>query len=267
MAPPTEGGSRYVPGRLSARSFADRGVPPGLDRPFVRPYKLDDLIAPTTARRLRSLAKHEARSPEPRLASPAWAREEEIPGLIIAQRYSGGDAFGISRQSAELDLAFRRAAALIRLLEAGEQVTSWPRPMRPARGGLWLLDARYGSLDALYTVYGALVTVAMSQPVSLASFASLAWTASKSATRLASRWIVRVLHPSELTQRPSAGDLSPAIAHDDDFVLDRMTKRLLPFFREAVNDGRGLDFRATGASGEVRIIVTPRNSENTEAEQ
>jgi hypothetical protein len=34
-------------------------------------------------------------------------------------------------------------------------------------------------LDALWTFYGALVQVAMSTPVSLASFASLAWDASK----------------------------------------------------------------------------------------
>lgn len=223
-------------------------------------------IAPTTALNLRRLARHEARSQEPRITSPSWTTEREIPGLIIAQHYSGSDAFGTTRQTAELDLAFRRAAMLITQIEAGEPITSWPRPIRPARGGLWLLDARYGSLDAVYTVYGALVTVAISQPVSLASFASLAWASSKSATRLARRWIVRVLHPSELAERPRAADASPATTYDDGIVLDRMTRRLLPIFKQAVDDGCGLDFHAKGPSGEIRLIVTPKNNGDSQSD-
>jgi hypothetical protein len=223
-------------------------------------------ISPTVARRFRSLARQEARSRQPRIATPAWSRERAVPGLIIAQRYIGGDAFGLARQTAELDAALRRAVALMQLLETGERVVAWPRPIRPERGGLWLLDAQYGSLDALYTVYGTLVAVATSTPVSLASLASLAWTARRSASRMARRWVVRPLAPGELAQRPSAGDPPPpSINHDGDILLDRTTKRLLPVFQRAIDDGRGLDYRATGPSGEVRLIVTPRaNPDGTE---
>lgn len=142
-------------------------------------------IGPTVANRLRSLARQELRSRQQRFVTPNWSREGALPGLIVAQRYAGGDAYNASRQTAEVDTALRRAAALLGLLEAGERVEAWPRPIRPERGGLWLLDARYGSLDLLWTFYGSLVAVATSTPISLASFASLAWISGKSA-RMAS---------------------------------------------------------------------------------
>jgi hypothetical protein len=268
MVPPEDRDPNSTLGEV-AGALANRGMPSGLERLSSRPDHLDYLshpIRPTNVVRMRSLAMYENRSRQYRVASPAWVREEEIPGLLVVQLYSGGDAFGVARQTAELDLAVRRAAALIRLLDTGERVTSWPRPIRPARGGLWLLDARHGSLDALYTFYGALVSVAMSQPVSLASFASLAWTSSKSAARLASKWVVRTLHPRELVHRPSAGESSSALGTpDQEIPFEQMTRRLLPLFKQAVDDGRGLDFRAKGSSGEIRFIVTPRNDNKADS--
>jgi hypothetical protein len=218
-------------------------------------------IAPTVARRLRSLARQETQTPWSRGTSPAWAREQALPGLIIAQRYSRGDAFGIARQTSELDTALRRAAAMIVRLETADRVTAWPRPMRPELGGLRLIDVRYGSFDALYTVYGVLVSIAASAPISLASLASLAWASSTAAVRIARTWMVRALEPAELAERPSAGDSVP----DDeqgDVLLDRTTKRLIPFFKLAVSEGRGVDYRATGPNGEIRLIVTPKTTEN-----
>ena len=175
--------------------------------------------------------------------------------------------FGAARQSAELDMAVRRAVALMKLMETGERVTAWPQPIRPRRGGLWLLDARYGSLDLLWTVYGSIVAVATSTPISLASFSSLAWSASRSASRMARRVLVRPLEPVELVHRPSAGDPVPSASHGDSWE-ERTTKRMIPVFKLAISDGRGIDFRATGPSGEVRFMVPPRtDTETTEGSE
>ena len=214
-------------------------------------------IGPTLANRLRSLGREEVRSRQQRYITPSWSREGALPGLIVAQRYIGGDAYNASRQTAELDTALRRAAALLGLLEAGDEVNAWPRPIRPERGGLWLLDAQYGSLDLLWTFYGSLVAVATSTPISLASFASLAWSSGRS-VRMAGRWIVRSLRHGELSDRPSAGNALEVTDGKGEVWHERTTKRLVPIFKEAIRDGRGLDFKATGPSGEVRLIVTPR---------
>src|SRR5215471_21235895 len=62
-------------------------------------------LRPTLARRLRGLVILETTFDEPRVVNPSWSHEDAIPGLIVAQRYSGGDAFGVARQVRELDLA------------------------------------------------------------------------------------------------------------------------------------------------------------------
>lgn len=223
-------------------------------------------IPPTLGRRLRRIYRLESRSPEHRIIAPSWSREGAIPGLIVAQRYDGGDAFGLARQTAELDMPLRRAAALIKMLQAGEQIDSWPRPILPHRGGLWLLDARYGSLDALWTVYGDLVTVAASTPVSLASFATLAWGTSRSALRTAHRWVVRSLKGTELAERPSASDPTPSDSRAETWQ-ERTSKRLAPVFEQAIKEGYGVDFRAAGAGGEIRLIVTPAATQEATDDQ
>jgi hypothetical protein len=134
------------------------------------------------------------------------------------------------------------------------------------RGGLWLLDARYGSLDLLWTFYGSLVGVATSTPISLASFACLAWSSGKGARR-AGQWVVRTLRAGELHHRPSVGDpAEQTIGASGDIWHERTTKRLVPIFRQAISDGRGLDFRATGPGGELRLIVTPRDTSGVETD-
>jgi hypothetical protein len=222
------------------------------------PDELEQLpIAPTVAGRLRSLVRQEARR-RPRYTAPAWSPQLTIPALIVAQWRAEDDAFGCARQIAELDKALRRATALIKLFRKGERVEAWPHPIRPESGGLRLLDVRYGSFDALWTVYGTLVSVAASTPVSLASFASLAWATSKYASHKARQWVVRPLESRELVNRPSAADPLPTIASSADTWQERTTKRLIPLFRQAVEDGRGLDYRYSGQDGEIRFMVTPR---------
>jgi hypothetical protein len=256
---PVDDSSNAVPEQLAALARREMTVmDEAPDRAIDVPLGYErHPIGPTVSNRLRGLARQEARSRQPRIVTPGWSQETALPGLIIAQRYVGGDAFGIARQTAELDMAVRRAVALMKLMETGERVTAWPQPIRPRRGGLWLLDARYGSLDLLWTVYGSIVTVATSTPISLASFASLAWLASRSASRMAHRWVVRPLAPSELAHRPSAGDPVPSASHGDTWE-ERTTKRMIPVFKLAISEGSGIDYRATGPSGEVRFIVPPR---------
>jgi hypothetical protein len=230
-------------------------LPP--EPPLLYPYRD---IGPTLARRLRSLARQETRSLRPRITDPTWSPHGPIPGLIVAQRRAGGDAFGCAHQIADLDMAFRRAATLIELLLSGEQVHSWPIPVRPERGGLWLLDSRYGSFDALWSFYGTLVSVATSTPVSLASFASLAWNSGKYGYQKTTKWLVHRIEPAELADRPSANDSLPSTVTRVDTWQERTTKRLMPLLKQAVDDGYGLDFRATGPNGELRFIITPTAS-------
>lgn len=117
------------------------------------------------------------------------------------------------------------------------------------------VPATPGSLQPLADI----VTAATSTPVSLASFASLAWAASRSARRIASRWRVRNLRHHEIDQRPGAAELT---AQDE--VLgtwqERTTKTLVPVLQSAVENGTGLDFSASGPGGDVRFIVLPRSS-------
>lgn len=214
-------------------------------------------IGQNAGRRLRSLLRAELEQ-QPRIITPRWTQERAIPALIVTQRWAGGDAFGCARQISELDIALRRATALVELYLDNEPVEQWPRPVRPERGGLWLLDASYGSLDALWSVYGALVIAATSTPVSLASFASLAWQTSKFASRMARRWVVRPLGPREVVDRPRAADSNLSAVDREETWQERTTKRVIPILKQAVEDGYGVDFRATGPSGEVRLTVAPR---------
>ena len=217
-------------------------------------YEPNPLISATLAKRLRSLARKETKNNSERVFTAGWTEGAEINGLIVAHR-TNGHAFGSARQIAELDKAFRRAAALIEKLSSGEPVEEWPRPIHPRRGGLQVLDARHGSLDILWTFYGGLVAVAASTPVSLASFASLAWDTSKYSYGLARRWFVRPLLSRELRDRPDAGHGS--YLGEEEPWQERTTKKLMPLLRQAIDSGQGLDFQVTGQDGEIRLIVPP----------
>jgi len=232
-------------------------MPPEPSEPLAR---WDDrrAIRPTVANRLRTLLRQETRVGQQRIVTPNWSRQGALPGLIVAQRYAGGDAHGTARQTAELDAAFRRAAALMNLMDAGERPQAWPMPIRPERGGLWLIDARYGSADLLWSFYGSLVSIATSTPVSLASFASLALSASgTAASRLPGKWKVRRLDAGELAHRPGHGRDVAQLGAGGDTWEERTTKRMIPVFELAIKQGRGIDYSATGPTGQVRFIIPP----------
>ena len=246
--PPTDDSSSLVPQM--------RGVARGLEPWEIQAYRRT--ISPTVDRRLRRLARQEAKTREQRVSEPEWAHGTAVPGLIVAERYVHLDAFGAARQIAALDIALRRGAALIKLYEDGGHAEEWPRPVLPQSGGLTLLDARYSSLDLLWTAYGTVAAVAASTPVCLASFASLAWQAGKYTYAKAHSWSMRRLGAHELTERPSAGDPVPVDAQPVTWQ-ERTSKRLIPVLQEATKNGDGLDFRMTGPDGEVRLIVVPRS--------
>ncbi len=208
------------------------------------------------------LQKQERRSKPTRTITPSWSDDRAIPGVLVVLHWDSGDAFGCSRVNAELDTAFRRANALMEKLKAGEEVTTWPMPTRPSRAGLWLMDARYGSLDTLWIVYGALVTAATSAPVSLASFAALAWSASKSAARITGRWRVRYLSRGEIERERPGPTLRSRLPEEAIGTWqERTTKSLMPAIELAVSNGTGLNFSAVGPGGEVRLIVPPNSAE------
>ncbi len=264
MSSGTEDDDGLTPGPLgSLRPLED--YKPAHGDPSLRDMPLLDyepkVIPKAVAKRLGRLGRRELRIPQPRITTPAWSNEQPIPGLLIALRSTGRDAFGCGRAISELDTAVRRANALLEDLEAGDDVRSWPMPTRPERGGLWLLDATQGSLDTLWVVYGSLVTAATSTPVSLASFASLAWTASRSARRIASRFRLRHLRPHEIDERPKTEELAPGDVLGT--WQERTTKSLAPILQLAVENGTGLNFSASGPGGEVRFIVPPRSPDGS----
>lgn len=121
-------------------------------------------------------------------ARPAWLQNRAIPRLIVTLRYDGQDAFGAARALQRLDLAARRAGAMQRRLMVSEVDKSWPQPLRTYQGGLHVLDARVGSVDILMTVRGALVTIAGSAPISVASLMALAWDVGRGAVHVTKRW-------------------------------------------------------------------------------
>jgi hypothetical protein len=222
-------------------------------------YTESKAIKKAVATRLRRLQRQELRTRQTRITTPAWS-SQPIPGLVMALRSSGRDAFGTARAISELDTAMRRANSLLDDLQTGEDVTSWPMPTRPERCGLLLLDAGPGSLETLWTVYGVLVTAATSTPVSLASLASLAWSTSSSARRIASRWRLRRLYSYDIDQRPRANATVDS-ADELGTWQERTTKSLVPALELAMHNRTGLDYRATGPGGELRIIVLPPSDE------
>jgi hypothetical protein len=246
---------------LSPGDRSDRGIGRELstrvspERASPLLYRGDYPIAKAVATRLERLVRLETRrSDQPRIVDPDWSRLGRIPGLIVAQRVENGTAFRSARQIAGLDKAFRRAAALIDLVEGHEHIERWPLPIRPERGGLLLLDVEYGSLDALWTFYGTLTTLAQSSPVSLISLASLAWDASRSAAK-ATQWTVHRLAGNEILHRPSAAD--PGNHAGEPWKLET-TKRMLPVLLKSVEEGYGIDFTVSDDAGKIRLLLTPR---------
>ncbi len=130
--------------------------------------------------------------------------------------------------------------------------------MRPERGGLWVLESRRGSYELVATVYGALVSLAISTPVSLASLACLAWDSAVAVSRLG-RWTVGQFQGS-----PSDGPPELGSSHGHDEWGMKQTKALQPVMLEAAKTGSGLEFVNNSGTGEVRLTIYPREGLETD---
>lgn len=162
------------------------------------------------------------------------------------------DAFGASRLLADLDLAARRAGALHRKILRGDGAGKWPTPLRTTQGGLRLLDARVGSFDVLLTLWGSLVTIAGSSPVTVAGLMALAWDVGRGSYRLGKKWVAAALTeamevPPSLETPPSAQPWG--IQH---------TKSLAPRMSEAIANDQGFEFVLNETEGTIKLTVPPK---------
>ena len=176
-----------------------------------------------------------------------------MPGLVISLKYTRQDAHGMAQRTQDLDMAFRRAAATLESYYSGERNLGWAYPMRPERGGLWVLDTRRGSYELLATVYGSLVMWATSAPISLASLVSLAWDSAVATSRVG-RWAVGRFHGAPDDGPPQLG--SPT--GDAEWGL-KQTKALTPVMLEAAKAGSGLEFVNNSSTGEVCLTTYPNS--------
>lgn len=173
-----------------------------------------------------------------------------VPGLVFSIHYAGRDAHGVTQHLRGLDLAFRRAASTLEALAGGEGLSSWRPAMRPERGGLWIAQSRTGSWECVGTVYGALVSLAYSSPIALASLTSLAWQGAVTVNR-AGRWIARRVC--------GQGDEDPGEQTDVVAWGAGQTKALEPVLLAAIKNGQGFEFESESPSGSVRLRVSPRD--------
>jgi hypothetical protein len=252
-----------VPGRLNQLAQVSYAV--ALDNPMplrphpthlVEPGAAGGLIplGPTDESRVRRILRAEISEPRPRYMRPWWIESEEaVPGLVISLRYERQDGHGIASRIQDLDMALRRAGATLERLYLGERRVGWAYPMRPERGGIWVLDTRRGSYELLATVYGSLVIWATSAPVSLASLACLAWDSAVAATRVG-RWAVNQFHGSPDDGPPQLGS-----SQGDAEWGVKQTKALEPIMLEAAKAGSGLEFVNNSTTGEVRLTIYPKS--------
>lgn len=205
------------------------------------------------SQRLSELARAELRRDQPSVAHPVWLQNRAIPRLIVSLRYNELDAFGASRAMARLDLAARRAGAMHRQLTTGQRIKAWPAPLRTYQGGLHLLDARVGSFDVLLTVWGTLVTIAASAPVSVASLIALAWDVGRGTVHVTKRWQGAALATAQ-RDRPSLDRQESArqwgIPH---------TKELAPVLAKAIENDQGFEFSLTDGNQSLKITVLPKD--------
>lgn len=205
------------------------------------PYELSQ-PARVTLDRLRGLAQQEQELPTPEELGPRFP-------LLIKHRCASGTVFEAAKQLTVLDLAFRRAEALSRQFAKQPRESSWPRPTRPERCGLLVVDASAGSLDTVLAVYGSLVAVAQTGPVSLIAMASLIWDATKTAQRIGRGWVARI-----------HGD---GMQTDELDWRERTMKAAMPLMTEAVASGRGVSLTMSNRYGDkVELIVTDRHGQS-----
>lgn len=204
------------------------------------------------AHRLTNLMRAELQQKDLGVAHPAWLQNRAIPRLIITLRYDGQDAFGVARSLQRLDLAARRAGAMQRRLMVSEVDKAWPQPLRTYQGGLHVLDARVGSVDVLMTVWGALVTIAASAPISVASLMALAWDLGRGAVHATKRWQGAAM--ARPRRDPMVHDRIEAA---QDWGI-KHTKVLAPIMLKAIENDQGFEFALKDGRQQIKLTVLPK---------
>lgn len=227
------------------------GSRPGLPNETYEPTRRIPQVA---FERTQSLTRQEIRSERLWVAAPSWI-EGSVPSLIITQRLHVIDGHSVAMSIQSLDSAFRRAYVAADLARQGEHLKGWPTPVRPERGGLYLVSSNSGSLEWVWTFYGALVSFAASTPVSLASFASLAVDTFALTKWMRQKWIVRPVTKSLPPEPPRAdeyeGDKRIGLWSPED------TKAVIGQLGELAKSGIGVEFHQVTPVQETRIVLYP----------
>lgn len=245
-----------VPGELeylvNERQTASPGRGLAKASPLSGKYRAAQTLTPTALRRISSLAVAKPTQDDVSIAYPAWLDGQPIPRLIVTAEYRGLDAFGSSRLLADLDLAVRRAGTMQKEILRSGGATNWPEPLRTHLGGLRLLDARVGSFDVLLTVWGSLVAIAGSSPISVAGLIALAWDAWRGTSRMAKRWVGSVLATGQQGQ--------PSLVAPDSAVPwgIQHTKALAPVLRDAIANDQGFEFFLDESDRRIKLTVPPK---------
>lgn len=213
-------------------------------------------IPQTASNRLTKLARSELTQRDFQVSRPSWLNDQAIPRLIVTAKYLGNDAYGASRLLADLDLAARRAGAMQKQLLSRGSLDVMPVPLRTHQGGLSLLDTRVGSFEIVTTIWGSLVTIAGSSPVSVASLIALAYDFTRVSASVTSRWVGVV--------RKSKQDARPELGSDPTAGLPwgvQQTKTLAPVLADAVASGLGFEFALNERDRQIKLTV-PSKSED-----
>lgn len=228
-------------------------VPFGQESELARYSALDrwERALPSNAvlSRIKSLARQERAARHTRTYPMPWSTQDEAYGFVAAVHTVSSNSWSVANSLIELDRAARRALMILREIEAFGQLESWPSPLRPSRGGLTLVWSRSGSFDAVLTAYGAVSSVAQSQPVSIVSLIALVLDSVAVTRRAAKGWKIKLVRREDIS-------LDPPLASgeaDGEKWEERTTKRLQPVLLEAVRSGAGVQYEC----GDVRIIVPP----------
>lgn len=228
-------------------------TPPETDR--YDAFRPRPSLSGAATRRLAEVALAEMDDVERQVVRPDWLDRQPIPRLVVSARYDGRDAFGASQTLGRLDLAARRAGAMHRHIMNGDgKKREWPAPLRSHQGGLHILDVRVGSFEVVTTVWGVLVSVAMSSPIAVAGLMSLALDVGRSGKYVADRWRAGAL----LTQL----DGRPSFERSD--ATERwssgQTQALTPVMKEAIANNQGFEYALQGRELQVKLIVLPKDS-------
>ncbi|MDQ1746178.1 MAG: hypothetical protein QOD07_441 [Frankiaceae bacterium] len=212
------------------------------------------LISATVVQKLSRRSRQEVQAERLHWFDAPWTRDHTLPGVLIAASYERSEVAGFSGLISSLDQAARRAAATMAMpAKAFGPQFRWPTPLRQERGGLVLVDVQPGSWHVLMTVYGELVSLATSAPVSLAHLTVLAWQMNAPVRWAAGKWRARSTSVTEFRDPPRALRASDA---GEPSPLGRLAALTVPT-TEAIKAGHGVDLSYEEGDLRLRFITTP----------